>query len=347
MALTAFASENANTVKIGVILPLTGNMAQVGEPQLAAVELFKKECATGHYKHKYQIIVEDDAFTGRLTAEAANKFINVEHVDAMISFGSTAGNIIAPRARAAKIPHISAGTSDKKVADGIYNYINWAPPEREAVYLADTLQKMGGRRVAFLTARQQGLMAIEDAAERELKKRGYPFISNTFFIPGERDFRTTLLKIQKQRPDILIPLGFSPEEEIILRQKKQLGFEAKVTSVESFDLMDSFDDAEGLFYVSGSLGSGEFQEELLKTTGKKSYLGVPYTYESLNLIRAAYESQPTVDHAAAARWVSNVKDRPSALGPLSTSRDGRIDSPAAFFQIVHGKPTPVTLEQIK
>jgi len=340
------AKEDTNTVKIGVIQQLTGNLAQVGQPQLAAIELFKKECQTGSYKHKYQVLVEDDAMTGRLTAEAANKFININHVDALVTFGSSSGNVLAARAKTAHIPHMAVA-SDAKIADGCYNFINWAPPEREAVCLADIIKKLGGKRVAFITGRQQGLMAIEAAAEKELKKRGLPFISNIYFTPGERDFRTLLLKVREQHPDIFVPLGFSPEEEIILRQGKEMGIEAKITSVESFDLMDNFENAETLFYVSGSLGSPDFQERLTRASGKSSFLGVPYIYESMNLLRAAYESAPNIDHAAASQWLSRVKEFPSSLGKISTSRDGRIDSQAAFFQIVKGKPVPVTLDQIK
>ncbi len=341
-----FAKDEPNTVKIGVILPLTGNMAQVGQPQLAAIELFKKECEKGNYKHKYKVIVEDGALTGRMMAEAAMKLITVDHVSGIVDFSSSCGNIVFPRARDTSTPQLCL-SSDPKTADGKFNFNHWTITETEAYTFVDLVQKLGAKRVAILAMRHQGSMALVNLIEPELKKRGVEVVYSEYFNPGERDFRTTLLKIRETKPDFLIPVAFSPEAEIILRQRKQIGLDVKISTIECFDFLDYPADAEGLFYISGASGTPEFDQRLFAATGKHSVYAIPYTYDCLNIIRSAYESMDKPDHAAAAKWISQMKDFPSALGTISMRPDGRIESPASLFRIVKGKPTRASWDDVK
>lgn len=347
-ALFAFGADakSDRPIKIGVILPLTGNMAQVGQPQLAAVELFKAECAKNSYKHKYEIIVEDDALTGRMTAEAAMKLINVDNVDGLVTLSSGSGNIVAARAKNSGTPHLCVA-SDPKIADAKTNFLHWALPETCAHDFVNLIEKLGGKRIAILALRQQGSMTLMKLAEPEMKKRGMEIVYNEYFNPGERDFRTTLLKIKETKPNLFIPFAFSPEMEIILKQRKHMGLDAKVSTMECFDMLDYTPDAEGLFYITEGRGTPKFIRQLGAMTGKASNWGVPYTYDCLNILRAAYETMDTPNRAAAAKYISQLKDFPSALGTISMRPDGRIESPASLFRIVNGKPTPAKWEDVK
>jgi branched-chain amino acid transport system substrate-binding protein len=337
-----------DTIKIGVILPLSGNNSKIGESIVKAVNIFNKECEKGHYRHKYMVIVEDDQLAGRLTAEAVMKLIDIDHVDGLASFGSSAANVIAPRAKSAGIPHLAIAT-DTRVADDKFNFIHWVSPQRQAAAALDIAEKMGCKKVAMLTVRQQGYLADMEAAKLEIEKRGLILVSNEIFNPGERDFRTQLTRIRETHPEVLIPTGYSPEIEIILRQCKQLDFRPRITSMQSFDWMLNAEDAEGLYYATASMGSAEFEAHCVKLTGASgiSY-GVANMYDMLNMLRSSYESMDKPDHAAAAKWLANVKDFPSAMGiNIDMGADGRTDPPAGYFKIVHGKPTPVSLDEVR
>jgi branched-chain amino acid transport system substrate-binding protein len=345
-ALSALAGENANTVKIGVILPLTGDSDSLGLPLLRAVKLFESECSKGNYKHQYKVIVEDDQLLARESAVIAQKFINIDHVDAIITFSSTAGNVITPQARNKNIPHLCI-SSDLKVADDKFSFLHWPNPEVEAAAGAHLVENLGGHRVAIMTVRHAGAMAVQKYFEAELKKRGIEIVGSELFNPGERDFRFQLAKMRELKPDVFVPIAFSPELEILLRQRKQTGITVKTTTMECFDFLADTSDVEGCFYVSAGLGTNDFQKRIMEATGKPTAYAVAYEYDMLNIIRSAYETMDRPDHAMAARYIRQLKDFPSALGTTSMGPNGRIDSPVSIFRIIHGKQTPTSWEDVK
>jgi ABC-type branched-subunit amino acid transport system substrate-binding protein len=265
----------------------------------------------------------------------------------MVTLFCDAGHVLAPRMRAAKIPHVNCVCSDDSVAEGQYNFVHWPHADKECAAFADVVQKLGGKRIAIMSMRQPGWLALAAGVQQTLAARGIAVVNVTAFNPGERDFRVALLKIRETNPDLLVPLGVSPEIEIILRQAKQLDFKPRVATLEVFDVVTDFSDAEGIYYVSGGTATAQFNKDLIAAAGHGSSYGVPTIYDGLNLIRSAYETMDTPDHEKAAEWISHARDFPSAMGTISVGKGGRIDSELGYFQILHGKRVPVKLEDVK
>ena len=346
LLLLATVSAFADVVKIGVILPLSGNNAMLGEKVLPALKLFEAENAKGGTKHTYKIILEDDQITPRLTAQAANKLFNIDKVDAVLSFSSGSGNVIAPIAKQKRIPHICIGSDTTIASKNAFSYLHWVKPASEAQGIVEIAKRMGAKRAAIISMRHQGVQAIIKELEPRLKADGIIVAASEDFNPGERDFRTHLTRIREQNPEILIPVAFSPELEIILRQQREVGLNLPMPSAEVYDFTSAIDLSEGQFYVSGSTGTDSFKKHLRETLGLESDYSIPFVYNILDLFRAAYEKQEKIDPVAAADFLNNLKDYPSAAGLISTDKDRFIDTPPAYFKIENGKIRSVSLEEI-
>lgn len=338
------------TVKIGIILPLSGNNANMGQWQMDALKLVKKELETRQTKHKYEFVVEDDQLQGRLTAEALNKLINVDKVAGLMTLFSTAGNVAAPRAQQSKVIHFCVG-SDAKIAKGEWNFLHWTPPAQEAELFVKFLQAKGYKRIALLCLRQQGVMAINEELKKQMAAANIELVDETFFNPGERDFRIILARINEKKPDLFVPLAFSPELQIILRQRKQAGLECDVSSLEVFDLLEDAEKkmVEGSYFVSNGAATGDFVQKLNTVGVKEAMTGTPFTYDSINLMIDALEQcpEPNKDRSPALAYLNNIKDRPSAVGNITMGSEGIIQSPAALYQIVGDKSVMVKLEDVK
>ena len=191
LVLALNAAADSNLVKIGVILPLSGDNAGLGQPQLAAVKLFEKECAEGHYRHQYKLVIEDNQLTPRASAEAANKLIYIDHVDGIVSLFCDAGHVLAPMIKKHQIPHVNCVCSDDTIPDGVFNFSHWPLPAKECASFVDLIQKQGGKRVTIVSMRQPGCVALTRGTLDELKKRGMPAVDVQYFNPDERDFRVT------------------------------------------------------------------------------------------------------------------------------------------------------------
>ena len=197
-------------IKIGVVAPLTGNVAFLGEGMRNAALMAEKELAaqTGN-KHKYQVIFEDDSFDVKKTASAVNKLINIDHVSALVTIASAAGNVANPIAEQSHVVHFGIA-SDPTVAKGYYNFIHWTPPYEETKVFVPELIKRGYSKVAILGAKIQGVIAVNDSFKKDIQGTSVKVVSEQIFDFGTTDFRTLLAKAQLAKPDIYMLEAFSP-----------------------------------------------------------------------------------------------------------------------------------------
>ena len=89
------------TIKIGVSIPLSGDVAFLGEGVRDAMLLAKENL--GYTKYNYEIIFEDDQFNSTNTLTAVNKLISIDKVSVISSLGSNLGNVVSPIAEENKI----------------------------------------------------------------------------------------------------------------------------------------------------------------------------------------------------------------------------------------------------
>ena len=113
-ALFAGPAAAQDTVKIGLIMPMTGQQASTGKQIDAAVKLYQAQHGTTVAGKKIEVIVKDDAAVPDNTKRIAQELIVNDKVSFIAGFGVTpAALAAAPLATQAKVPLIvmAAGTS--------------------------------------------------------------------------------------------------------------------------------------------------------------------------------------------------------------------------------------------
>src|SRR5712672_765775 len=107
-------AQAQDTVKIGLILPLTGGQASTGKQIDNAVKLYMQQKGDTVAGKKIEIILKDDAAVPDNTKRLAQELIVNDKVNFIAGFGVTpAALAAAPLATQAKVPEIvmAAGTS--------------------------------------------------------------------------------------------------------------------------------------------------------------------------------------------------------------------------------------------
>jgi ABC-type branched-subunit amino acid transport system substrate-binding protein len=122
--------SSEKTIKIGIVATLEGPGALFGQSAVKAIELAQADL--GSVKYQYEVIVEDDNGNAGKSASAAQKLINIDKVDAIISVSSLAGNAVKPIAEEAGVPHIS-NSSDLGIANTKTGFVLSVLPDDEAV----------------------------------------------------------------------------------------------------------------------------------------------------------------------------------------------------------------------
>lgn len=307
-------------IKIGLSLPLTGGVAFLGEPAKKAAELALKDA--GNTKYNYQLVFEDDSFDPKKAASTANKLISVDKVLAIISFGSGTGNTINSIAENGKTAQFALA-SDPRVATGEYNYVHWTPPFAEGNLLANELISRGYKRVSIIDTNHTGTLAVSNAIKEALKGSDVQIVSYDLTNVGDKDFRTTILKVKQAKPDIVVLEMFSPEVEIAARQIKELGLKTPLTSVETFEWSSNPSLFEGQWFVSDSIVP-DFSAKFKATYGTDPMSGSSYVYDLVSLLIKTQESKDfVIDHKDLPSILSGMGDWNSPVfGKIQIDKDG-------------------------
>ncbi|MBW3011342.1 ABC transporter substrate-binding protein, partial [Candidatus Woesearchaeota archaeon] len=108
------SSVKEDSVKIGAVLPLTGDAASYGEAARNAMTLAADEInAKGGVRgKKIKLIFEDNMLDASTSLTAVNKLIEIDQVTGLASLSSANTVVICPVAEEKKVPLMTIGTSD-------------------------------------------------------------------------------------------------------------------------------------------------------------------------------------------------------------------------------------------
>ena len=228
----------AETLELGVILPLTGPAAEIGNQQLQAVELgVEKANSSGAIPGvTIQLRIEDNQARPDLSVVAFNKLVDLYDVPLIITGYSGPSLALAPLGARKQVVVVNAGAQSDLLATASPYLFNTIPSARdELAILADYLVKTRGYKTAAIIYQNdaQGKPARDAFADLFAANGGTITVDES--VPfGETNFRGILTKIQAAKPDVIFVMmaqGFVQLAE----QINQLGITVPVTSNTSIN----------------------------------------------------------------------------------------------------------------
>ncbi len=300
-------------------------------------------------KYNYKLIFEDDQFKPALGATVANKLIAIDKADVLVSFGSPVGSVISPIAEKNGVPHINDFASASQVADGEYNFVHYTPPYEDSRLFIQELQKRGIKKLVFFAQQDnQGVAAIINSFEKDIKNTNIQVLSTQKFNTGTRDFKTLIDKGFKiSGADIYVLEATTPELEILAKQMREAGITTPVTTMEAFEFSDQLSLFEGMWYVNGADPTQWFVDLYTKRYDQGPKFGAANAYDVLNLIVMATESagngevKPSRSEIRDA--IADIPKFDGALGKdLTIDDNGVVNSKAVVRMIKDGKPVTIS-----
>ncbi|OGZ26228.1 MAG: hypothetical protein A3F95_00090 [Candidatus Nealsonbacteria bacterium RIFCSPLOWO2_12_FULL_39_31] len=319
-------------IKIGVILPLTGDASFIGEAAKNSAILAKE--SFGKTKNTYELVFEDDQADSKKTVSAFRKLVDIDKIRAVGTGFAGPGNAVASLAEQEKIIHFSIASDLNIAKDKPFVFNHWIKPENEAGVYIKEAKKQGLKKIAMIATNQQGIIAIRDAL---LKEEPDLFIlKDELFNPQEKDFRTAVIKAKNEGADAFIMMLLPGQLTSLVKQIKDLNINVPLTSVESFEYdLEAVPMLEGQWYVTSADPSEEFTASY-----KEKYNGLPqpgsaYAYDVIRILITAFEKEKT--NEGVAKFISEIKDFLGVTGVLSVDSDGNINSKAVIKKIINGK----------
>ena len=237
--LTALAQ--ADTVKIGVILPMTGQSASTGKQIAAAIQLFQAQNGKKAGGKTVEVIVKDDAGVADNTRRLAQELVVNEKVVALAGFGLTPLALAtAPIATQSKTPMVvmAAATSSISEASPYITRSSFTLPQA-AVAMGDWAPKNGIKKVVTLVADYgPGNDAEKYFSERILLNSGQ--VLEKLRTPlRSPDFAPVLQKVRDAKPDALFVFLPSGQGAQFMKQFAERGLDkAGIKLIGTGDITD-------------------------------------------------------------------------------------------------------------
>jgi branched-chain amino acid transport system substrate-binding protein len=240
--LTVFALAGtalaADTVKIGVYLPLTGQMAYGGQLELEGIQMANKEAPTVLGK-KVELFVVDNKSDKVEAANAVKRLIEKEKVVAIIgTYGSSLAMAGGEVAEKAGVPMVGTSCTNPLVTQGKkYSF---------RVCFIDPFQGAGAATYASTGLKAKTAALLVDVSNdysvglatfftRSFTKMGGQIVANLKYQAGDQDFTAQLTEIISKKPDVLFIPSYFAEGAIIMKQAKELGATFKVMGGDAMD----------------------------------------------------------------------------------------------------------------
>jgi branched-chain amino acid transport system substrate-binding protein len=212
IALISSGAAAQDTVKIGLILPMTGQQASTGKQIDAAVKLYMAQHGTTVAGKKIEVILKDDTSVPDVTKRLAQELVVNDKVAILAGFGITPSAMAtAPIATQAKVPEVvmAAGTSSITEASPFVVRTSFTLAQ-SSVPMAEWAYKNGIKKVVTLVSDYGPGIDAEKSFGDKFKADGGTIVENLRIPMRAPDFAPVLQKVADAKPDALfvfVPSG--------------------------------------------------------------------------------------------------------------------------------------------
>ena len=327
--------DQSNEITIGVVLPLTGHLADAGKLMKNGYDLALDEVNTAQLANaQFKFIYEDNTSTPEGAVEDFNKLIHEDGVSVIIGPASSSATAAAfPVARDNQIVAISS-TSGSRGLGAISDYVFRVPLTTDVVTpigVKRTHAKLGYQRVATLYDKKDVFSSDREAAlQQAFTEYNIEALTPETFQSGDTDFSEQLTRIKEGNPDAVFVSALPPEKPGILIQARELGISVPIiiTSLTDVEVQAAGDAAEGAITFIGWLptddtpGNQAYVQKYTDTFGMEPNAFATASYTTVYILAEAIKNANATDSTAIRDALANIKDFDTVFGKFSFNADG-------------------------
>ena len=241
MALQTAAVAQSESLKIGLILPMTGQQATTGRQIDAAVKLYMAQNNPTIGGRKVEVILKDDASTPDQTRRLAQELVVNDKVVALAGFGITPSALAtAPIATQSKTPMVvmAAATSAITEASPFVVRTSFTLPQ-SAVALAEWANKNKIKKVVSLVSDYGPGIDAEKYFVDRITLNGGQVVDKLRTPLRAPDFAPVLQKVRDAAPEALFVFLPSGQGAAFMKQFAERGLDkAGIRLIATGDVTD-------------------------------------------------------------------------------------------------------------
>ncbi len=342
----------ADTVKIGLMGPMTGSWASEGQEMKQVLDLLAEEfnAKGGVMGKQVEVISEDDGGDPRTASLAAARLSTQGIVGVIGTYGSAVTEATQNIYNEAKIPQIANGSTAIRLTEkGLPMFFRTCPRDDEqAKVAAQAIQKLGVKKLAILHDNSTYAKGLADETKALLLGKGVDIVFFDALTPKEQDYTTILTKMKAAQPDFVFFTGYYGEGGLLLKQKKEMNWNVPFMGGDATNNPDLVkiagkDAASGFYFLSAPLPKDlpfEQAKAFLAAFAKKygnppSSVYAVLAGDGFRVLAYAIDQTKSTDTSKLADYLhKEVKDFPGLTGKISFNDKGdRVGEVYKVYQV--------------
>ncbi len=335
-------------IKIGAILPLTGEAAIAGVSIQQGIEIAVEEInkAGGIKGRQIKVVFENDEYDNKKTVTASQKLINVDKIDIGIVSFVHGAKAVMPIFEQNKIPLMVAWDSTNELEEGDYIFSTGFSTELSGKKMANyAYNELNLREVAIVLHQDEWSEAIAPAFKQKFQELGGEVLLEEKVAIGESDFKTIISKIKSKNADaVYLPL-VPVNTDMFLKQAKELALKSQILSGDALIpdiIMAAGDAAEGVYFTSIYVEDNEISQALTEKYREKYGEEAPalpmvaFGYDAMLAIKSAIESAEEITPEGIKDALYSV-DIIGAGGQIKIRANGLSERIEKVFKVQNGE----------
>ncbi len=288
-------NEDGNVLKIGLILPLTGKYAVIGEGEQKGFELALNDLNKKHPETSIKLYYEDFASETKNAVTAANKLISVNHVDAIITSTTAASEAVSPIIEKNKIIHFVISPDTDILSKSKHNFRIYYNFNTEAEVVSSFLKNEKPESINFFSSKYSSLeKLINNNLVKTSRNLNIEIKENEFVEVTDKDFKNIAVKFKNNDAKMyfLAPMtnqvdlytnqlsdfGLKPSSKRIMMGSFTFNWKPKIfiSSLEGYLILSP------VFQTTNS--NNAFTERFMKEYNTQPSFDIAYAYDNLTIM---------------------------------------------------------------
>lgn len=283
--------KSNDSIKIGAILPLTGNLSYLGEEEKNAI-LLLIDSLNRNSKQKIEVYFEDSKGTAK-DGVTAYQSLKQKGVKAFFTSLTIVARSIAPLIDKNDDVQFAASIDPeitKEYKNTFQVYYNIADEVKMAVDYFSFLKLKKVSALYIQTPEDE--IAINKYLKPLLQSKGIDFLSPETFSFADKSLKNQLLKLKSLNPDRIYTIDFGYMYPVMLTEAKEYDIREKIfgglgmmtAPPMPVELTNEIQFVSSSFVVNPTIKYQQFKASYLKKYNKPSTFDGVYTYDAVNIL---------------------------------------------------------------
>ncbi|WP_069265808.1 branched-chain amino acid ABC transporter substrate-binding protein [Paraburkholderia nodosa] len=349
LAALAPGLAQAQTIKIGVPVPLSGSSAAAGTDILNGAKLAaaKINAAGGVLGKQIELVPEDDACDAQTAVQAAQKLVDAGVVAVAGGYCSSAALPELTAFHRAGIPYVLDASTNPKLTEMGYDNVfrTIGRDDEQGPFAASFIKNsLHAKRAAVIDDNTTYAKGLAQNTVESLKKMGVDVVYADSITPGQMDYSPTLTKVSSLKPDVIYYTGYFSEAGLLVKEARQVGLKMTFMGGDGTNdptlMKTAGPAADGMIITTAPLaqflpGAHDYLDRYNKSYGQGPGPYSVYEYDAVGVTAKAIAEGKSAKPADISAALHKITDYQGATGTIGFNPKGDRSRAVYITVVVH------------